>query len=86
MTGAMTVWQGPAWPSATAGFPAASGAREGLEVVADVSTRCGSVEAAAQIDIPFPTYEMTRNSGCLRFWDEPEEDLYTFDDGEGIRG
>ena len=29
-------------------------------------------------------YELLCNSGGLSFWDEPEEDIYSFDDGEEV--
>ena len=29
-------------------------------------------------------YRLCRDSGTLDFWDDPAEDIYTFDDGEPI--
>ena len=29
-------------------------------------------------------YECCRSSGVLSFWDEPEEDIYTFEDGQPV--
>lgn len=29
-------------------------------------------------------YEFARDSGALAFWDEPDEDIYTFEDGSDI--
>ena len=31
-------------------------------------------------------YKLCKESGTLDFWDEPEEDIYTFEDGEPIDG
>lgn len=29
-------------------------------------------------------YECCRASGVLSFWDDPEEDIYTFEDGQAV--
>jgi len=29
-------------------------------------------------------YQLCRDSGTLDFWDDPTEDIYTFEDGEDI--
>jgi len=29
-------------------------------------------------------YQLCRDSGTLDFWDDPEEDIYTFEDGEPV--
>jgi len=29
-------------------------------------------------------YQLCRDSGTLDFWDDPTEDIYTFEDGEPI--
>jgi hypothetical protein len=29
-------------------------------------------------------FESCRSNGTLDFWDDPEEDIYTFEDGEDI--
>ena len=30
------------------------------------------------------SYEMCRDSGALDFWDDPQEDIYTFADGREL--
>ena len=32
----------------------------------------------------FNSYELIAGSGGLAFWDEPEEDIYSFEDGEEL--
>jgi len=29
-------------------------------------------------------YECSRSSGSLSFWDDPQEDIYTFEDGQPL--
>ena len=84
MTILQRLWCGPGWPTATACAPPLPRRRAGLDAVRGASTRCESVEAAKEVELPFPCYELTRNSGCLGFWDEPGEDVYSFDDGQAV--
>ena len=33
---------------------------------------------------PLSVYELCKESGTLDFWDDPNEDIYTFEDGEPV--
>ena len=48
------------------------------------ATSCQAVVAAEAIEPRFPCYELSRQSGVLAFWDEPGEDIYSFEDGEEV--
>ena len=41
-----------------------------------------------QFDLDLPdepsSYEWSRNSGALAFWDDPDEDIYTLEDGRPL--
>jgi len=41
-----------------------------------------SVSAVIPIEPDLTPYECMRLGGGLAFWDKPEEDLYSFDDGQ----
>ena len=84
MTLLQRLWIGPDWSTATPSTTLLPRRKEGLDAVLGASTRCESVEAAKEVELPFPCYELTRNSGCLAFWDESGEDVYSFDGGEAV--
>jgi len=47
----------------------------------DVSSTRSALEFKP-LDPELIPYECTRASGVLSFWDNPAEDIYTFDDGQ----
>jgi hypothetical protein len=42
------------------------------------------VLAARKAEPPIRCYEAARDSGALKFWDNPEEDIYTMESGKPI--
>jgi hypothetical protein len=48
------------------------------------ATDTESVIAAMATEPDLIPYECCRSSGILSFWDEPDEDLYTFEDGQPL--
>lgn len=46
--------------------------------------RCESVSAARNAKPAIHCYEIARDSGALKFWDNPEEDIYTMESGKPI--
>lgn len=51
--------------------------------VAD-ATFTDSVMAAMVTEPELIPYECCRSSGILSFWDDPEEDIYTLEDGQPV--
>jgi hypothetical protein len=51
---------------------------------AQKSSRCRAAIAAQEAEPSLGCYEAARDSGVLGFWDDPEEDVYTMDDGEPV--
>ena len=47
-------------------------------------TKTASACAAEVLEIDFSAYELICTSGTLSFWDKPEEDIYSFEDGEAL--
>ena len=43
-----------------------------------------SVSTLMVLEPDLSPYEYMRLSGILAFWNEPEEDIYTFDDGQPV--
>jgi hypothetical protein len=42
---------------------------------------------SARVEFPEPglsPYDLSRASGSLKFWDNPAEDIYTWDDGQPL--
>ena len=48
------------------------------------ATATESVMAAMATEPDLIPYECCRSSGVLSFWDNPDEDLYTFEDGQPV--
>lgn len=62
----------------TPGAPIHYGAVCGVEDASETK----SVSAVRPMEPELNPYECLRLSGGLAFWDRPEEDLYSFDDGQ----
>ncbi len=43
-----------------------------------------SARASTECEEEIGPYELMCGSGALAFWDEPEEDIYSFEDGEAL--
>jgi len=50
----------------------------------DVSDTASVADMSNSFEEEIDAYEFMRSSGSLSFWDEPEEDIYSFEDGEGV--
>ncbi|MCK4816417.1 hypothetical protein KA005_11675 [bacterium] len=48
------------------------------------TTATESAQVATKIEFDLVPYEFCRFSGVLSFWDNPEEDIYSFEDGQPI--
>lgn len=48
------------------------------------ATLTQSVLAAMATEPELIPYECTRSSGVLDFWDDPSEDIYSFEDGQPV--
>jgi hypothetical protein len=46
--------------------------------------RCEAVLAAQKAKPAIRCYEVARDSGALKFWDDPEEDIYTMESGKPV--
>jgi hypothetical protein len=52
-----------------------------------VAARTTATESVLAFKMPEPEvvpYECSRSSGVLSFWDNPAEDIYTFEDGQPV--
>lgn len=57
--------------------------REGQLTKKDAEPESGQANDAS-MEEGLQTYQLARDGGALTFWDEPEEDVYSFEDGEEI--
>ena len=48
------------------------------------STTTASVSSAMEPEKEFASYELICSSGVLAVWDNPDEDIYSFEDGEAL--
>jgi len=53
-------------------------------IPATIRDRCEAVLAARNAKPAIRCYEAARDSGALRFWDDPEEDIYTMQSGKPV--
>jgi len=49
-----------------------------------ISTDTLSALVSVRIEPEITAYELMSSSGGISFWDAPEEDIYTFEDGEAL--
>ena len=60
-----------------------------LVIVGEFFTRSSQTDTECIRALQYPErglvpYECSRASGVLSFWDDPEEDIYTFEDGQAV--
>jgi len=59
----------------------AEGLVGGTTGLVEATSDCASVREALSLEPQTHAYEAARDAGALDFWNAPEEDIYTFDDG-----
>ncbi len=61
-----------------------TGERRGEAYELKDSTTTASVSSVIEPERELSPYELISSNGALAFWDNPEEDIYSFEDGEAI--